>query len=144
MSTGARFAAVGVVNTLIDLGLFMLLHDRLGIVGANLASSSAGMTFSFLANGRFTFGAERLTLRHATLFLATTGTTMWVVQPLAITALLRAADAVGTYPGAPVVLIAKLLALGVSVGLNFLAYRYVVWRPGAGGGVSRGRLQPLP
>jgi hypothetical protein len=75
---------------------------------------------------------------------------MWVVQPLAITGLLDAADAVGTYPGAPVVLIAKLLALGVSVTLNYLAYRYVVWRPPSEDGgdasetVRRGRLQPLP
>ncbi|MCW2844107.1 MAG: GtrA family protein [Nocardioides sp.] len=148
--TAGRFAVVGVVNTLLDLGLFMLLHDRLGIVGANLVSTSAGMTFSFVANGRFTFGAERLTLRHGALFLATTGMTMWVVQPLAITGLLAAAGTVGTYPGTPVVLIAKLLAVGVSVALNFLGYRYVVWRPaaddagGTGGTVRRGRLQPLP
>lgn len=109
--------------------MFLLLHDRLGIVAANTVSTSAGMAFSFVVNGRFTFGAERLTPRHAALFLATTGTTMWLVQPLVIEGLLRAADAVGTYPGAPLVLIAKLLAIGVCVLLNFAAYRYVVWRP---------------
>ncbi|MBB6626960.1 GtrA family protein [Nocardioides sp. KIGAM211] len=145
MSTGTRFAAVGVVNTLLDVGLFLLLHDRLGIVAANLVSTSAGMAFSFVVNGRFTFGARRLTLRQAALFLATTGTTMWLVQPLVIQALLRAGDAIGTYPGAPVVLIAKLLAIGVSVALNFVAYRHVVWRPvPRDEQVRRGRPQPQP
>ncbi|MCW2793352.1 MAG: GtrA family protein [Nocardioides sp.] len=142
--TGARFAAVGVINTLLDVGLFLLLDDRLGIVAANAVSTSAGMAFSFVANGRFTFGAERLTVRHAAQFLATTGTTMWLVQPLAITGLLRAAGAVGTDPSAPVVLIAKLLAVGVSVTMNFLAYRHAVWRPDANEEISRGRLRPQP
>ncbi|MCW2797500.1 GtrA family protein [Nocardioides sp.] len=124
--TARRFAAVGVVNTLLDTGLFMLLHGRLGVVGANFVSTSAGMAFSFVANGVFTFGAGRLTLRHAALFVATTGVTMWLVQPLVIRGLLGLLAPVAG-GGEAVVLLAKLLAIGVSVVLNFAAYRWVVW-----------------
>ncbi len=113
-----RFAGVGVVNTLLDLGLFLLLHDHLGIVLANFVSTSAGMTFSFVVNGLFTFQAGRLTLRHALLFVATTGLVMWAVQPLVIHGLLSVVDPI---------LVVKVLSIGVSFVVNFAAYRYVVW-----------------
>ncbi len=118
-ATVVRFAAVGVVNTCIDVVLFWLLHAPLGIVAANFVSTSCGMTFSFLANGRHTFGARRVTLRQALLFLATNGFTMWLLQPLLIQAAYDAA-------AAPLML-AKVVALGGSVVTNFLLYRYVVW-----------------
>jgi putative flippase GtrA len=122
----ARFAGVGVANTLIDVVLFMLLHDRLGIVAANFVSTVAGMTFSFVVNGLFTFRAQRLTLRHAVLFLATNGVTLWVLQPLVIHALLALAPG-GEDPGDLLVLGVKVAAIGVSFVLNFVAYRWVVW-----------------
>lgn len=128
-----RFAVVGVANTVIDIVLFMLLHDRIGILGANFLSTSAGMTFSFVVNGLFTFRAQRLTLRHAVLFLATTGMTMWLVQPLVIHGLLAVLDGLdgADVDGDLVVLAVKVLAIGVSFVLNFAAYRWVVW-PAAG------------
>jgi putative flippase GtrA len=114
-----RFAVVGVVNTAIDVALFALLNAPLGVLVANFVSTSAGMTFSFLVNGRFTFEARRPTLRHAVLFVAANGSTMWVLQPLLIT---LAHDTLA----APM-MVAKLAGLGVSVVANFLLYRYVVW-----------------
>ena len=63
--TVVRFLAVGICNTAIDLVLFWVLDAPLGIVLANFVSTSAGMTFSFLVNGRHTFGASRVTLRQA-------------------------------------------------------------------------------
>ncbi|HEY1133050.1 MAG TPA: GtrA family protein [Nocardioides sp.] len=116
-----RFAAVGVLNTGIDVGLFLLLHDALGIVLANLVSTSAGMVFSFVVNGLVTFSAQRLTWRQAGLFVATTGTTMWVLQPLFIHAALLVVDPL---------LAAKMLAIGCSLVVNFAAYRFVVWPRG--------------
>jgi putative flippase GtrA len=106
--------------------LFMLLHDRLGIVAANFASTVAGMTFSFVVNGLFTFRADRLTLRHAVLFLATNGLTLWVVQPLVIHGLLALLDDADGSDDL-LVLVTKVAAIGVSFVLNFLAYRWVVW-----------------
>ena len=110
-------------NTAIDTGLFLLLHHRLGggdtaLWTANLISTSAGMLFSFVVNGLVTFRAERLTVGHALRFLATTGTTMWVLQPLVIAA---AQHVLG------VLLLAKLTAIGVSLVANFAAYRLWVW-----------------
>lgn len=121
-----RFAAVGVCNTAIDWALFLLLHDRLGITLANFCSTSAGMVFSFVVNGLFTFRAERLTLRHAALFVLTTGTVMWAAQPLLIHGWLRVAEQVLPEPDVRLAL-AKLAAITCSLGLNFLAYRFVVW-----------------
>lgn len=115
--TVRRFAAVGVVNTVLDVVLFALLQDRIGIVLATLVSTSAGMSSSFVANGLVTFRSGTLTLRHAALFLATTGLSLGVVQPLLIHAL------AGPVP----LLAAKGLALGVCVVLNLTAYRWVVW-----------------
>jgi putative flippase GtrA len=136
--TVVRFAAVGIMNTTIDVVLFWVLNAPLGILAANFLSTSAGMTFSFLANGRHTFGASRVTVRQAALFLATNGLTMWLLQPLLIHA---AHDAMGV----PLI-VAKVMALCGSVVANFLLYRYVVWpdrasRPDAGGPpVSAGAL----
>lgn len=116
------------VNTLLDVGLFVLLHDRLGITLANLVSTSAGMTFSFVVNGLVTFRAGRLTLRHAALFLATTGTVMWLLQPLFIHALLALAGTTGLDDDASsVVLAVKLASVALSFCCNFAAYRWVVW-----------------
>ncbi|MET3960835.1 putative flippase GtrA [Marmoricola sp. OAE513] len=122
--TAGTFAVVGVINTIIDFGLFALLHDPLGITLGNLLSTAAGMTFSFVVNGLVTFKAERLTLRHALTFIGTTGTVLWVVQPIAIHLLL------GVLPhDLPVdrVLVAKACTIGISFVLNFAAYRWVVW-----------------
>lgn len=101
---------------------------------ANLVSTSAGMTLSFVANGLVTFRAGRLTLRQAGLFLATTGTTMWLLQPLVITAALQVVD---------VLLVAKLAAIGVCLVVNFVAYRHVVW-PRAEIGAQPAGATPRP
>ena len=111
----------------------MLLHDELGITLANFISSSAGMVFSFVVNGLFTFKAQKLTLRHALLFVATTGLVMWVAQPLLIHGWLWVLEqlpdvTLGTLAADDVrVWVAKLASITCSLALNFLAYRFVVW-----------------
>lgn len=111
----------------------MVLQPHLGTVPANFVSTSAGMTFSFVVNGLVTFGAGRLTWRQGALFLATTGTVMWALQPLVITLELGVADALGADPRArATLLVVKLGSIAVSLAANFLAYRHVVWpRTGA-------------
>ncbi|WP_183094286.1 GtrA family protein [Nocardioides stalactiti] len=121
-----RFAGVGVCNTAIDWALFLVLHERLGITLANFCSSSAGMIFSFVVNGLFTFRAERLTLRQAGLFVATTGTVMWVAQPLLIHGWLWVLGPV-LDDGDLRLAAAKLASIACSLALNFAAYRLVVW-----------------
>jgi putative flippase GtrA len=123
--TVIRFGMVGMANTAIDLTLFWVLEPSLGVVLANLVSTSAGMAFSFWANGRHTFGAARVTTRQALAFLATNALTQWLLQPVVIGA---AHGLTGLDLPA-----AKVVALGASVVANFLLYRYVVWaRPRAG------------
>ena len=120
--TVVRFACVGVLNTLIDLWLFWLLQPPLGILTANVVSTSAGMAFSFVVNGRHTFGATRVTGQQVLAFVVTNGFTLWLLQPLAI--------GVAHGPLGVPLLQAKVCALGTSVVTNFLLYRYVVWAPG--------------
>lgn len=117
--TVVRFAVVGVANTLIDLLLFWVLQVPLGILAANFLSTSAGMAFSFVVNGRHTFGATRVTGQQALAFLATNAVTLWLLQPL----IMVAARDVAAVP----LMTAKTLALGGTVVTNFLLYRYVVW-----------------
>jgi putative flippase GtrA len=130
--TVVRFVAVGLLNTAIDLALFAILDAPLGILAANFVSTSAGMAFSFVVNGRHTFGAQHRTLRQALLFVSSNAGTMWLLQPL----LIHAAYDVAAVP----LLLAKVVALGGSVVANFLLYRYVVWPDRAtdsgGGGLS--------
>ena len=77
---------------------------RIAFIGkdrAELQWTDAGMVFSFVVNGLFTFRTERLTLRQALLFVGTTGTVMWVAQPLLIHGWLWALDGVDrVQPGA--------------------------------------------
>ena len=94
------------------------------MVAANFVSTSAGMALSFVANGRFTFG-DRLSWRAGALFVATTGSTMWVLQPLVIELLLS----LWGDGRSALVLVAKVSAIGVSVVANYAAYRFVVWPP---------------
>jgi putative flippase GtrA len=56
--TVVRFATVGAADTAIDVALFWMLQAPLGILCANVVSTSAGMVFSFLVNGRHTFGVS--------------------------------------------------------------------------------------
>jgi putative flippase GtrA len=52
-----KFGAVGVLNTTLDMGLFWLLHVKLGIpfIIANLMSYSVGVLNSFILNKMWTF-----------------------------------------------------------------------------------------
>ena len=129
-----RFGTVGVANTAIDVALFWSLHAPLGIIVANFLSTSAGMAFSFLVNGRHTFGASHVTARQAVLFLATNAFTMWVLQP----ALMYAAFEMAAAP----LMLAKIVARGGSVVGNFLLYRYVVW-PREPGSARRPAVPPV-
>lgn len=122
------FAAVGVVNTAVDVGLFLLLRVPLGIVAATIVSTAAGMLVSFTLNGRYTFGAERVTTRQGVLFVLTNVVVLWGVQPpviLAVVHLLGGADDGGT--GTLVALVGKGAATAVSMVLSWLSYRHLVW-----------------
>ncbi len=120
------FAVVGVVNTAIDTSLFLLLHGLLGLLIANVVSTSCGMTFSFVANGRFTF-KKSLSAARALRFVAVTGTVLWLIQPVIITLAQHVIDAAGHGSADGALLAAKLVGVGACIVINFVAYQIVVW-----------------
>lgn len=135
-----RFGAVGVVNTGLDLGVYLILQlSGVPVVLANLLSTSVGLSFSFVANRRFTF-SSRSTGRpwsQVALFIGCTGVGLWVVQPIVIFALERllvAADGLGDWR----VLLAKCGAIAVGMAWNWTLYNRVVFRRGAGPESTRG------
>lgn len=140
--TARRFVGVGLANTVVDVALFLLLHDALGLLVANLVSTSAGMLLSFVANGLLTFGAGRLTVAQAWRFVASTGATLWLLQPLVIALVLRVTGLVGGIDGQTAYLLAKLAGIACCLLVNFCAYRFVVWP--TTGVVSPDQAEPEP
>ena len=61
LKTLLRFMTVGVGSTLVDFGLFTLLHLLAGIptLPANIISYSCGIVNSFVFNRRWTFADRR-------------------------------------------------------------------------------------
>lgn len=56
LSQAVKFGMVGVINTLVDYGVFWLLNHWLPYHGAKVISYCCGMISSFILNRRFTFG----------------------------------------------------------------------------------------
>lgn len=129
-----RFLAVGVVNTAIDVGIYTgLVLTGVPIVISNAISTTAGMTFSFLANRSFTFAATGGTraqlVRQALVFVVVTGFGLWVIQPSVIW---LASQPLGELARQPVgVVFTKLCGVAVALVWNYLLYRFVVFRPAA-------------
>mgnify|MGYP000215097344 CR=1 FL=1 len=116
------FASVGVVNTFVDLGLFLLSLKYLtsSLIVANVLAWTVAVTGSYAMNSFITFAAEsgrRLNWRAYVTFVASQ-----ILGLLAATAtLVLAAQAMP-------VLYAKLLAIGVSFLVNFSISHFVVFR----------------
>lgn len=63
----SRFVSVGVINTAIHwLSFFMLTYLEFGQAIANLSAFVVAITFSFYANGRFTFKSKVSLRRYLT------------------------------------------------------------------------------
>lgn len=125
----ARFASVGVVNTLVDLGLFMLLTAvGTGVLLANFLSTSAGMAVSFLGNRAYVFGATGHLAREVTLFAVVCAIGIWVIQPAVILGVTRALDGSALDAGTLALGLAKCVAILVAAVWNFLLYKHLVFR----------------
>lgn len=122
MVKAMSFASIGLVNTLVDLGLFLLALKYLttSLVVANILAWSIAVTGSYVMNSFITFAAEsgrRLTAMAYLAFIASQG----VGLIAATTTLVLAALVVP-------VLYAKLLAIGVSFLVNFSISHLLVFR----------------
>ncbi len=116
------FALVGVVNTVIDLGVFLVARNvfELSLIPANVLAWLVAVAFSYAMNSFTTFAAEsgrKLTWRAYAAFVAS-----GVVGVSASTATLVLLSYV--IPE----LAAKLLAIGVSFLVNFSLSHFVVFR----------------
>jgi putative flippase GtrA len=128
-SVVARFASVGVVNTLVDFGLFLgLVAVGTSAVPANTLSTAAGMAVSFLGNRRFVFGGTGNRFRELALFVLVCGTGIWLIQPLVIVSLTSALAALWAGPEVVVAAIAKLGGILVAAVWNFALYGRLVFR----------------
>jgi putative flippase GtrA len=122
----ASFAGVGVVNSLVDLAVFLAAYNLLGLplVPANVLAWLVAVSGSYVMNSFVTFAAEsgrRLRWRAYGAFVAS-----GIAGVLANTTIL----VVASY-WMPV-LTAKLLAIAVSFAVNFSLSHFVVFRARTG------------
>jgi putative flippase GtrA len=118
----ASFAAVGVINTLLDLGVFLTAYNffHLPLIPANVLAWLVAVSASYVMNCFITFAAEsgrQLTGRAYVTFVAS-----GVAGVVANTTTL----VIAAY-WMPV-LAAKLLAIGASFIVNFSLSHFVVFR----------------
>lgn len=126
-STASRFALVGVANTAIDVVLFTLLTAAgAGVVVANMASTSAGMAFSFVANRAFSFRSTSSVRSTLVPFLTVTLVCVWVIHPLVILAVSHVLHGAGV-ADTPAALGGKVVAIAVGLVWNYTWYRRVVF-----------------
>lgn len=121
------FASVGVVNSLVDLSLFLLAHRYVtaSLIVANIMSWCVAVSGSYVMNSFITFAAESgrsLRLRTYATFVAAQ-----LLGLVASTSTLVAAALVMP------VLPAKLLAIGAAFLVNFSMSHFVVFRKPAAG-----------
>ncbi|MGH3568365.1 MAG: GtrA family protein [Pseudonocardia sp.] len=134
-----RFAAIGVVSTLVHLGLYVLLRGLLPPLGANLVALLITAVGNTAANRRLTFrvrGHED-TARHQVQGL--------IVLSLGLALTSAALAASGTWaPGAGrlVEVAALVVANGIATVLRFVAFRSWIFRGDPEPGPS-GKVGPL-
>ncbi len=123
MLKAASFAAVGVVNTGVDLSVFWTAARILGwpLVPANMTSRLVAVSFSYVMNSFITFGPESghtLRWRNCIAFAAS-GVAGMIVSTAVLFALSYAI----------LLLVAKLISILASFVVNFLLSHFVVFRP---------------
>lgn len=111
-----RFGLIGIANTALDVAVFgVLMGLGLPMLLANLAGWGAGVSLSFAANSRWTFGTQP-TLRSFVRF-AGSGAAVSLLVSSGVLALLS--PLLGPWP-------AKALAVAIGAVLGYLAARWAV------------------
>jgi putative flippase GtrA len=125
VSQAARFAAIGVVNTCVDFGVFMFAITYLTsfLIAANLLSWVVAVTGSYVMNSLITFAVESGRQLSLNAFIRFVGSAVFAL--VANTTTLLIAVNVLFLP----VLVGKGLAIGMSFAINFSLARFIVFRP---------------
>lgn len=115
------FGLIGVLNTFVDVGVFSFLYFYLGfpIIGANVASWILAVSSSYVLNSSITFAVEsrrKLSMRTYVMFTATqfAGFIVNTLGGIVASQLVP-------------VLIAKMLATGGSLSVNFWLSHFFVF-----------------
>lgn len=122
-----KFIAVGVLNTVLDFTLFLLLSHIVNPVVANYISTTTCLLISFMLNRSYTFNAAEGNLRtQFILFIVFTGIALWILQPICIAGSIHALRQVNSLTNLLVLAAAKAVATVVSLLWNYVTYsRYV-------------------
>lgn len=117
-----KFLLVGGTNFVIDLTLFTLLANLIGIpaVPANLISTIICIAISFFLNYHFVWQSKKSKAATAPKFLAISLFSAWVIQTSIIwliTTIFGTADLTN--------LIAKISGIAIATIFNFFGYKYI-------------------
>ena len=132
------FGAIGVANTAVDVGIFLILrHYFVPILLANIISTSFALGLSYTLNKKFAFKSQGAHAKSLFLFLLVTLIGLWILQPIVIKLALivlntPTVSAVATQliarPERFFELIAKLSATPVTLVWNYLLYKHIVFK----------------
>ncbi|MCT9003297.1 GtrA family protein [Microbacterium memoriense] len=125
------FATIGVINTAIDVSLYVTLSALgFGVISANFISTTSGLIVSFLLNGRYTFGDIPGSFRRRIVtFVIGNVIGLWLLQPAAIWIGSAFLDGIVREGGFLYVTAPKLFGVALALGWNYLWYRRIVFVP---------------
>lgn len=113
------FAAIGVLNTAVDVTIYtLLIWLTVPLLLAVIISTTTGMICNYSLNRRFTFKTDRQPIVQ---FIGITLTGLWVLQSTAIWLLIQLFGITSTLG----LSMAKLAATSISLIWNFVWYRIV-------------------
>ena len=113
------FAAIGTLNTAIDITIYtLLIWLTVPLLLAIIMSTTAGMICSYFLNRRFTFKTNRQPIVQ---FICITITGLWILQPAVIWLLIQLLGITSTLG----LSVAKLAATSISLMWNFAWYQIV-------------------
>jgi putative flippase GtrA len=129
-----RFVAVGVFNTLLDIGLFVVLvAAHMGPFFANLVATSVALGISLVLHSHITFQGTQITKARIRSFVIITLIGLWIVQPIVIQLVgytLTSATTEAVYSPLWIINTAlpKATAILASLCWNYLWYSRMVFR----------------
>lgn len=140
-----RFAAVGVISTLLDILIFNVAIRLLGLspLVANIISTSIATVFNYFAHERWTFKTEEdeERERHLLAYIIVTVSSLYIIQNVVLYfvkdvwrwpanfagSILKYAHIISTVDNYWILNLAKLYALCVGAAWSFILYRKFVF-----------------
>ena len=123
------FCSIGILNTVIDISLFLLLRrGETSVLLANIISTSIALCFSYFLNRKYTFRSTTDPRSNIVAFLIVTLVGLWVLQPIVIYFSLNLLRQLNIQNSTQLDLLAKLIATTITLVWNYILYKKVVFR----------------